>query len=305
MSSQRKAIALLITVFFIMAITVSIGIGLKYVNTASSEVKNEDFLFQTGVVVNDVLRLLKNSKILDGIIQEATTESLFLFLSNNKTVLLQSNDYKISLEFGSARGRFNLNTLTDGNKVINVKEVSALKEYLDRYMINNVYVDILLDNMSGIKEDSSYNSAIFNDNPYLFRDYIASNEHLYMINDFFIKNYHDNSLKNVDLEDLFYFSSNRSTLIDLNYATTEVWEMILGVDRQRAEQLSSGGGSYVDLKSLVLNENEERALSRFKVSYFEPYLEVNLKISQNDKSANIRFEYDIKNKKGSNFRYEI
>jgi hypothetical protein len=300
---HKQGIALLITLLFIMAISVSIGIGLKYVNDASAEVENENFLFQSRVVTDDIINLLKNSQEIEALAKEDSVEGLFIFLSQSGFIPFEIADLKISMEISSARAKFNPNTLCDGNNTIAVKKVDALKEYISRYRINHTYVDILLDNMN--PGNTSYNSRIFDENPYLFREYIASDTHLEDINDFYTQTYYDNNLKNIDLEKLFYVSPDRHTRIDLNYATPEVWEMILGVDRPRAEQLSLGGGSYFDLESLALDEDEIKSLSRFEVSYFEPSLDIRLHISKDDKNADIRFEYDIKNKKGLNFSYAI
>jgi hypothetical protein len=286
-----------------MAISVSIGIGLKYVNDASAEVENENFLFQSRVVTDDIINLLKNSQEIEALAKDDSVEGLFIFLSQSSFIPFEIADLKISIEISSARAKFNPNTLSDGNNTIEVKKVDALKEYISRYRINHTYVDILLDNMN--PGNTSYNSRIFDENPYLFREYIASDTHLEDINDFYTQTYYDNNLKNIDLEKLFYVSPDRHTRIDLNYATPEVWEMILGVDRPRAEQLSLGGGSYFDLESLALDEDEIKSLSRFEVSYFEPSLDIRLHISKDDKNADIRFEYDIKNKKGLNFSYAI
>jgi len=300
---NKKGIALLITLLFIMAISVSIGIGLKYVNDASAEVENENFLLQSRVVTDDIINLLKNSREMEALAKNDSAEGLFIFLSQSGFIPFEIVNLKVSMEIDSARAKFNPNTLSDGNNTIDLKRVDALKEYMSRYNINHTYVDILLDNM--LPENTSYNSSIFDENPYLFRDYIASDAHLEEINDFYTQTYYDNSLKNVDFEKLFYVSPDRHTKIDLNYATAEVWEMILGVDKPRAEQLSLGGGSYSDLESLGLGEEERKSLSRFEVSYFEPSLDIRLHISKDDKSADIRFEYDIKNKKGLNFSYAI
>jgi hypothetical protein len=301
MYTRKKGIALLITLFFIMAITVSIGVGLKYVNSASDEVKSEDFLFQTRVVVDDILTLLKDSEELETIVKDNSAEGLFYFLSQAAFIPLDNSGLKINLEINSARAKFNPNSLNAESK----DKEHALREYMSSFMINNVYIDILLDNMRGIKEDLTYNTDIFYDKPYLFRDYIASYKHLSEINDYYKKTYHENSLKNIDLQNLFYFSPNKDIPIDVNYATTDVWEMILGVDRQRAEQLSFGGGNYVNIESIGLSEEEEEKLLKFNISYFEPFLDVKLFIIQDEKSASISFEYDMRNKKGSNFSYEI
>jgi len=300
---NKKGIALLITLLFVMAISVSIGVGLKYVNKTSSEVENENFLLQSRVVTDDIINLLKNSQEMEALANNASVEGLFIFISQSSFIPFEISDLKVSMEISSARAKFNPNTLSDGNNTVEDKKVDALKEYMSRYRINHTYVDILLDNMS--PANTSYNSSIFNDNPYLFREYIASDAHLEEISDFYTQTYYDNNLNNIDFEKLFYVSPDRYTKIDLNYATTEVWEMILGVDKVRAEQLSLGGGSYVDLASLDLDEDEMKSLARFNVSYFEPILDIRLNISKDEKHADIRFEYDIKNKQGLNFSYAI
>lgn len=300
---NKKGIALLITLLFIMAISVSIGTGLKYVNDTSAEVENENFLFQSSVITDDILTLLKNSKELDVLVKDASVEGLFLFLSQSSFIPFEISDLKISMEISSARAKFNPNTLAGDDNTVGLKKIDALKEYMQKYRVNHIYVDILLDNMR--PESLSYTSSIFDENPTLFREYIASDAHLEKINDFYTQTYYDNNLKNIDLQKLFYPSPDRQTKIDLNYATPEVWEMILGVDKKRAKQLSLGGGSYFDLESLDLNEDEIQALSRFEVSYFEPNLDISLNIRKDDKSAHIRFEYDMTTKQGLNFSYDI
>lgn len=300
---NKTGIALLITLLFIMAISVSIGVGLKYVNDASAEVENENFLFQSRVVTDDIINLLRESKELEALAKDDSIEGLFIFLSQSGFIPFEIADLKVSIEIGSARAKFNPNRLSDGNNSIEVNKVDALKEYISRYQVNHTYVDILLDTMN--PKNTSYYSSIFDENPYLFREYITSYAHLEEINNFYTQTHYDNSLKNIDFEKLFYPSPDRDTKIDLNYATPDVWEMILGVDKERAEQLTLGSGSYTDLESLALNEEEIKSLSRFDVSYFEPSLDIRLHISKDDKTADIRFEYDIKNKQGLNFSYAI
>ncbi|QOY53914.1 hypothetical protein HUE87_08400 [Candidatus Sulfurimonas marisnigri] len=306
MSTCRKAIALITTLFFIMAITVSIGVGLKYVNEASIEVNSENFMIQTSVIIDDVLTMLKNSKELESIVGEKSQEALFTFLSQSSFIPFESSGLKINLEFSSARSRFNPNTLADGNSTqVDSPRVQALREYMSENMVDNIYVDILLDSMSGVKEDFSYNTEIFNEKPYLFRDYIASSKHLDELNSFYMQAIQENSLKNINFENLFYFSSDRSTIIDLNYATADVWELMLGCTKERAKTIAVDRGYWNKIEDIDLQEDEKEMLERFNPSYFEPYIDVRVEILQNNKRANIRFEYNIKTKKGSNFNYDI
>jgi len=300
---EKNAIALLITVFFVMAITVAIGIGLRQVKEASMHVEGERFMLQTSMILDDVLNILQTSKEIDQVIAKKSSEVFFVFLSSVSFIPFQTSNLKVSIEIKSARSKFNPNSLMDGNNTM--ARADVLREYMSKNMVNREYVNILLDVMGKIKEDESYNSAIFNDKPSLFRDYLVSQKHLDEVNDFYMKSYHDNNLKNIDFENLFYFSKYRDEKIDLNYATPQTWEMMLGCDRVRGEQLSLGGGTYNSLANVDLNDEEKIALAKFNTSFFEPYLDVLVEISQESQSAKIKFEYDISTKKGSNFVYEI
>lgn len=305
MPLNKNAIALLITVLFVMAITVAIGIGLKQVKEASWHVENENFMLQTSTTLDDVLNILKTSKELDTIVQQKSSEGFFAFLSSVSFIPFENSGMKVSIKISSARKKFNPNSLIENNNTINHETTNALTQYMTTNNVRSEYISILLDAMGGIKEDMSYNSGIFHEKPSLFREYITSSKHLREVNNFYMQSYHDNSLKNIDFENLFYFTKDKSSKIDLNYATPPTWQMMLGCDTSRAKQLTLGGGAYKLLENLNLSSEEKKALSRFKTSYFEPYLDIVVEITQNSQNAKIKFEYDISTKKGSNFVYEI
>lgn len=283
---------------FVIVITVAIGVGLKEVNSATKEIKTEKFIYQSSMIIEDVLKILGQNKDLKAIVDEKSVAGLYLFLSQAQFIPFESSGVSILMSIKSARSKFNLNNL-------NTYRANALKYYVETYNINSDYVDILLDAIGGIKVDNSYNSNIFDENPYLFRDYVASAKHLEQINDFYAQEYNDNALKNINFENLFYYTKEANTTIDLNYAKAEVWEMMLGSSRERAIELQSGGGSYENMKDLNLDDSEKFKLSKFQTSFFQPYILVSVEIMQNKSSAKIVFEYDIKNKKGFNFVYEI
>jgi len=308
---KKKGIALLITLMFVMAITVSIGIGLSYTKKAQYSLADENFLFQSSIILNDVLTLLKTSKDLKLLKEDKTGGAFAMFLAQSSFIPFSSSGIEIILEIKSARSKFNPNTLisVDKKKIDNAK-INALKNYLVKRQVNYSYVDILLDGMVGLKDDLSYNSAIFNENDTLFRDYIVSDRHLKLFNKFYRDNFYDNSLASVNFDELFYFSSDANAsenyFIDLNYATKEVWELMLGVDESRAEELAFGEGSYSTNNLPDLSSEESILLSKFQTTYTpQLYLDVKVEIIQNKSSANISFEYDILKAKGYNFSYEI
>jgi len=302
---KRKAIALIITLFFIITITVAIGIGLSQSSQATKEVAYHNFTLQTSVVLDDIVSILQNSSELDLIVKEKSIESLHLFLSEAGIIQFESNGVSVAVKLSSARSKFNINSLLNIDETKNMDRVNALNSYLNSYNTNSEYINILLDSMSKIKEDMSYNSGIFNEKPYLFRDYIVSQDHLDDINAFYMSTYNENSLDSIDFEELFYFSKNRASKIDLNYATVETWRLLLACDQLRAGSLNSNGGAYKSLLDLDLSGEERVLLNGFEVSYFEPFINVDIVIKSNSNIARINFEYDVKSKIGRDFVYKI
>ncbi|MBU1884855.1 hypothetical protein KKB80_11415 [bacterium] len=302
---RKKGIALLITLLFIIAITASITLGLKQINDASKQLEGQNFIFQTRVILDDVLNIIKNSSEINTIIKDDSEVELNNLISQLSFVPLQIEGLHVNIKVKSVRGKFNLNDLVDSEDKIYISRVEILKEFVSRYQINSNFIDLLLDNMGKTKEDISYNSAIFNDNPILFRDYITSFKHFDKIARYYEKRYNDDSIKNIDFDKIFYYSSQKGEAIDLNYATPELWQMLLGVDDAKAKSLSSAGGGYTKVDDLNLTDIEKERLAKFKTSFFEPFLDVEVEVNRGEQSAYISFEYDIKSKKGYNFVYEL
>ena len=297
MKNSKRGIALLVTLMFVIVITVAIGFGLKQVNSASSIVQKENFMYQSSLIIEDVINILQTSQDVKKI---ATSDDLYLFLSQTSFIPFEISGMSIVLKISSARGKFNPTNLRNDNNISN-----RMGEYLNSYGINPQYLEILADNFGGIKEDNSYNSRIFDENPSLFRDYIASPAHLKIINDFYAKEFNDNSLSKIDFNNLFYFGNDSNVTIDVNYATPEVWELMLGCSKERAETLSLGGGAYSNEADLGLSDDEKLNFRLFKKDYFVPILLVKIEITKGTSISKISFEYNISTKKGSNFVYEI
>lgn len=302
---QRRAIALLVTLIFIIAITVSLGIGLKQVRKASSEVESENFMYQTRVILDDVTSILKSSKELDAVVSDSSGNALFIFLSQAAFIPFESSGVKISLELKSARAKINPVAFKKHSDSTPNELAIQLEKYLNRYGINALYVAAMQDLMGGVKQDLVYNSEIFNDKTALFRNYITSREHLGEVDDFYTKTYHDNSVKNVDFDTLFYFGSEEDSAVDLNYAGADVWELMLGCTKERAEAIALERGAWSRVEDIGLQEDEAALLGKFKTSYFEPFIYVVVSIMQNGNSAKISFEYDLITKEGTNFSYEL
>jgi len=301
---QKKGIALLITLLFVMLITLGVGTALKQIKDTSNDVQKQNFLFQTTMILKDVQIMLQENKDLEYITKENSVSALNLFLTTASFIPFEAAGIKVIIELKSAREKFNPNVLKDNNETKQQIKSDLFQRFLDEKNVNNEYVTLLLDNMSKIRQDGAYRSDIFNQNPLLFRDYIASLEHLEQINNFYNKKYHEDINKKVDFSKLFYFKKMPYNL-DLNYISSDIWQIILGCDKQRGDLLAQNSGGYEKMEDLDLSEDEIYNLSFFPHSFFEPILAVKLTVIKDNLEAKIEFEYDLKTKKGTNFIYEI
>ena len=300
-TKNRSAIALMITLFFIMALTVTIGLGLKYVKEGANAVNEQSFMLQTRALLDDFLTMLKTAP---QITQINSADTLTLFLSQASFIPLSEGDTQVLISIKSARSKIKpeiLNTLL---------KKDAFLAYLSENGVNRQYLYILDDLISGIKEDGTYESDIFTEHPELFRNYIASSQHLEVATKFYEKSFHDNSLQKIHPQDIFYTSAENNSSdykLDLNRIGAPIWQILLGCDRQRAEQLHDNAGLYTTTNDLQLSEDENLSLARFhqNISYYEPYLAIKITIMQNGSKAVISFEYNLESKKGSHFVFEV
>lgn len=282
---SKKGIALLMTLFFLMAITVSIGIGFKYLNEAKASIKDENFLLQTNIILDDVLNLLQTQ------LKDMTKddEVFDIFLAQSEFIPIEIEDIKALISIKSARRKVNINNLLTASG----QQMDRFREFLISYNVNLNYVDMLKD-CAGINNPPI--SAIIDEKPNMFREYISSYKQLEEINEFYTNIYYDNSLSKIDFNDLFYFENNNSaTCIDHMHMTA--WS------RHMVEEISI---EDIDDDFVPIDSNESK-INGFELckSSNRRYLDVNLDISQGKNRAKIAFEYDIDGEKGYNFSYEI
>ena len=301
---KRKAIALMITLFFVMLISIAVGYGLKITNKAKISSQKEKFLIQTNIIVDDVLMLFNNSRDISEIAQDGSGLTLNMFLSSSSFIPLKSAGYDVIIKIKSARDRFNINNLKDNNGNIKTEKFKRFKNFLISREIQDVLGYMILDSISKNKKDLQYVTDIFYQNPNLYRKYIASRQHFDKILRYYATSYNDNVFSKLNFDKLLIFKKT-DTRIDLNYANETVWELLLGCTKERAVELASMGGSYQSLKDLNLSEDEKKNLEKFNTSFFEPILAVSLEISKDSFKAKIEFEYDLKTKRATNFVYKI
>jgi len=295
---MRRGVALLITIFFIIAITAAVGVSLMNLRKSGDELHQARFLLQTGAVLEDVLAMMKEADKL-GAVTDAETLNLFLLTAG--FIPLELKGVLVKIEMSSAMGRININALKSSQPF-----QQALMEYMVRFNVQDaVYMnDLLLDCMSGPKD--VYKTNIFDEIPELYRDRIVSKKHFDQIVDFYTRERHDNAVIKLPWERLIRFDDDNATAIDANYITPALWQLLIpGLNEEHAMELASGEVIYNTLQDIDLQEEERAHLSTFNPSFYQPVVHMEIEILENNSSANVAFDYDLTAKKGKHFEFGI
>lgn len=304
---HRKGVALLVTLFFIIAITTALGISLSQLQKGSKEVYKGDRIIQSSALLEDILLLLKGSPELK-MVKDA--ETLNIMLLSASVIPFSAEGLEVMIGMKSEMGKLNINALKasipSGGTLYDSVLIQRFNDYLlKREVQDPSYLSqILLDCMGGIK--IYYNSDIFDHEPQLYRDRIASAEHLSKILDFYARMRHDGSVYNVPWEELVRFDDNSSTDLDANYVSAELWQMILpDISEERALELAGGETVYGSLEDLSVSEEELAALAPFHVGTYVPRIRVSVDMTEHNSSVRMGFVYDINSTTAKEFSYAI
>ena len=272
---------------------------------AQTTLEKERFMLQSAVIIKDVLGMLQSSPQIKQILDDNSSASLYAFLSSASLLPFESAGYRVLVSLSSARDRYDINNLNEGNTTQKEQKAARLETFFAQKGISRDLVDYLLDALGGVQSERGYRSDMFFQNPSLVRGRIVSGNQLETILLYYTKRHHVDIERKIDFEALFSFERNRKTKIDLNYATPLVWEMITGVSQEQAEALHQNGGAYEKVEDLGLDRIQKERLELFPYSFFEPVVRVRIDVQKDTLEGSIEFEYDLKTQKASDFVYTI
>jgi len=313
MRSSQRGIALLITLFFIISITLAVGIGLKQVNEARDEIEQENFMIQSSVILDDVLKILKKMSKEYDVKNDANGEGFYTFLEESAFIPFESSGVKSSIEISSARSKLNVNAIADVNRT-STKE--ALESYFEGRMIGLEYVDMLFDVIRGKRGEQDYKTNIVYEKPLLFKEsnnYISSYENLKEINEFYKLSYHNNKIDKINFKNLFYFSEDSNYSLDLNCISSGAKDVIWASDvvyvedeTQNEEMLEQTTLCNVDFCASLSKKEKKELETKYNATCIpQRNINVVVEVVQHKQRAKIMFEYNMDSKKGSNFVYEL
>ena len=295
---KRPAVALLITLFFIIAITAAVGVSLSNIQKSGKALHESRFLLQSGAVIEDVLALMSEADKI-GTISDADTLELFLLTA--AFIPLELKELLVKIEITSTMGHININTLSRTEAF-----QEALITYLARFNVQDAYYmnDLLVDCMGGYK--NVYKTNIFDELPELYRDRIVSKRHFEKILDFYVRERHDHSVETIPWDALIRFDDNNVTTLDANYVEPALWQLFLPqLQEEQAIALSDNDVVYSSLQDLDITAEERQSLSPFNLGFFAPTVHLDVEIMENNSTAHVSFDYDMSTKKGKHFEFGI
>ncbi|SFV53973.1 hypothetical protein MNB_SM-7-994 [hydrothermal vent metagenome] len=302
---MRQGVALLITLVIVMLMTIVIGWSMQTLSKAKQTLNKERFMLQTGVIIEDVLDLLKNSPEIKAVADENSSIALSTLLESASMIPLETQGYRILISLKSARDRVNINTFAKNSTTQDKKRQERLANFLRSYGFGSDLYDYILDAMGGIKEDGSYRSDLFYRDPTLYRDAIVSSKQMERILLDYAKKDGVDPFSKLDFDKIFSYNEDNTTKLDLNFASAEVWEFVAGVSKERAKVLAQNGGAYEKLADIGLSQEQKSMLTLFSYSFFEPIILVHIDIQSEGNSGMIEFEYDIRKKRAKRFVFEV
>lgn len=300
-SAPRNGIVLLVTLFFIMAVTVVLGVSLSLFRGAQEQLEQERFLVQSAITLEDILRIIKNSTFGD----VNDTASLDLFLSTASAIPLEAENLHGMIALKSTRGRINLNTLAASRPFQNAL-VAYLSGPLYQVQDPDYLVDLLIDCMGGEKD--AYLTELPTDMPWFYRDAIVNDAQLQQLLDYYARKRHDGSVYTVPWSELVRFGDRSDTALNANYMTPEVWTMLQPtLLPEQIETLTSGLTLFDSADDFGLpDETVQQMIGDFNIVYYTPQIEVSLQLeTEEGYQSSIIFEYDMKTKQARKFDYAI
>jgi len=301
MTSSRPAIALIITLFFIMAMTLLVGISSGLSDSALKRVEKERFLIQANRISHDVVTILGQiTKDLNG------SDDLDMLIDLPVLLDDEVSGMHVEITFESASSRLNINSLVDENGTIQ-------KEYynlLENVLINNqvldpsLFLSLVADTIDSDIEERIVDSEIATLDPFYSNGEIIDMKHFNKIIQKYIEMRDDLAINQIPWSKLI---STVGKDIDINHVTPELFAEIFPnfAPDEVLEYTLGRKDTYNKMEDLEVDDITKEYLLKLGVSFYEPLVKCNVLLKVNEQTGIISFYYDLSGKNASEFNIEI
>jgi len=301
MTSSRPAIALIITLFFIMAMTLLVGISSGLSDRALKRVEKERFLIQANRISHDVVTMLGQiTKDLNG------SDDLDMLIDLPVLLDDEVSGMHVEITFESASSKLNINSLVDENGTIQ-------KEYynlLENVLINNqvldpsLFLSLVADTIDSDIEERIVDSEIATLDPFYSNGEIIDMKHFNKIIEQYILMRDDLAIKEIPWSKII---STVGAKIDVNHVTPELFGEIFPnfAPDEVLEYTIGRQDTYNSMEDLEVDDFTKEHLQKLGISFYEPLVKCSVLLKVNEQTGIISFYYDLSGKNASEFNIEI
>ena len=295
---RRRAIALMVTLFFIMAISVVVGVSLLLVKKGRTVASGYTMLAQSALALEDVLAWIESSAAVKHVSDPVTFGQMIDAMA---AVPLEIEGVHVTVRVEGAGGAVNINALSASPDL-----QERFRQYLARHHVKDTdyLIDLLLDCMEGDKPH--YRTTIIDANPQLYRERIAGIGHLEQILAFYSQERYDPAAMQLDWQALVRFDEHNATSVDLNQISAEALGMLLPRSPHAAiEAMLANRLPYESFDALPLDDEAKAQLQDLGGVFYLPHLRISLAISTPTERAEIVFDYDLETRRVRMVTYAI
>jgi hypothetical protein len=319
---RRSAIALLVSITFLVAILSSLAISIKYSNDSTDSYSNTKVLLQVDTIAKDVEDILKKYPNLNN------AENFANMIENSKYIEYTHQENHIKLRLYSARSKLSIK---------NIEENQYIRAGFVEYLRSNgvIYPENFVAMIVGKEQQNDQNNQNQQNDDKDSKDkenttnkdnnkapqkreatgIVATDTEVYIKIDSseglqksikeYVSIYGDFALLDIDFSSIL---SYKNTKVDINYISLDIAKILLpNVDENILLSLVQSSQIYTednDIISLGIPASDMSKISS-AISYFEGVFLVDIEYSYKNRKSYIYFEYNIDQKKGEEFEFFI
>jgi len=290
----KKSIVLLITLALIVAISSFIYVGFELLDQSSKNTQKKRALIQNTLFFTQLVEILKQKG--SDINSSQGMETLILL-----PIELKSKEVKIYVEFDSAAKGINPNNFLkkmEKKSVIDPNYVLLFDRILQTYNVQNkdLFIAMIEDTLDKDLDERLPGSELALYNKRFAQGSIENKKKFQLLIDSYIQMTEDGNIKKVPWDELLSFYAKQ---VDINYISPKLLRFILPyLDEEAIRKLTSERDRvYEKIDDMRLAKEDLDELKKYDVSSFVPVVFGELEMKLSDRTAFVRFVYDIKQKK--------
>lgn len=285
---MKKGVVLLSVILLITALSVIILKGISISENFLKQSSKSLFLSQGNKTFLDTISFLKqNTQMIKDAKSFKLIEGLPIIIDDSK------NDFQIKLTLKSAANRLNINNLLKNHSRVNQNFYDFLRYILMKNEISdaNFFLSVLLDVLDKDDDERAYESEFNIREKKAVDGRIHSLVQFKMILDYYVKKTQDAQIYNIEWEKIIAFEEIKADYNYLNDTILFYLSEFYGINTTKKDELVN---SY---EELYLDDEDKKAFKDLNIEFYVPVFDCDLLLIQGEAQMNVKFHYNIPEKK--------